>query len=167
MAHSLESTILHAARKRLLNDYPQQIRTCLDSLNDDEVWWRGNESSNAIGNLIVHLCGSNRYYLVSGIAGRELARDRDAEFAERTHIPRDELRNRYDMMVAECETVLGALSPDDMAVETDRTGKPGTTFAQILLHVTHHNAVHMGQIVYATKMLKEGSIKDLWMKMRQ
>jgi uncharacterized damage-inducible protein DinB len=51
-----------------------------------------------------------------------------------------------------------------MSLETDRTGKAGTTFAQILLHVTHHNAVHLGQIVFATKMLKEGAIDDLWRK---
>jgi hypothetical protein len=115
----------------------------------------------------VHLCGSNRYYLVQGIAGREFARDRDAEFTERTHISRADLRRRYDAMVDECDGVLSALTPEDMAVETDRTGKAGTTFAQILLHVTHHNAVHLGQIVFTTKMLKEGAIKDLWRQVRQ
>ena len=52
-----------------------------------------------------------------------------------------------------------------MMATTERTGKL-TTYAQILLHVTHHNAAHMGQIVWVTKMLHAGAIDDLWMKMR-
>jgi uncharacterized damage-inducible protein DinB len=166
MAYSIESTVLHGSRKRLTQDYPLQVRTCLEALSDEQIWWRANEPSNAIGNLVIHLCGSNRYYLVHGIAGRDFARDRDAEFAERTRLPGSELRQRYDAMVAECADVLGALTDADLARETDRTGKAGTTFAQILLHVSHHNAVHMGQIVFATKMLKENAIQDLWMRTR-
>jgi uncharacterized damage-inducible protein DinB len=166
MAHALDSTVLFTTRKRLLQDYPLQIRTCLDALSDDQIWWRANEPSNAIGNLVVHLCGSNRFYLVHGLAGREFNRDRDAEFAERNPLTRAELKGRYDAMVSDCEQVLNGLSDADLARETDRTGKPGTTFAQILLHVSHHNAVHMGQIVFATKLLKEGAIQDLWMKTR-
>jgi uncharacterized damage-inducible protein DinB len=167
MAYSIESTVLHTARKRLVKDYPEQIRTCLDQLSDEEIWWRGNESSNAVGNLILHLCGSNRYYLVSGIAARDFVRDRDREFAERMRLTRSDVRQRYDAMVAECDEILGSLTDADMTNETDRTGKAGTTFAQILLHVTHHNAVHLGQIVFATKLLKEGAIHELWRRVSQ
>jgi uncharacterized damage-inducible protein DinB len=52
-----------------------------------------------------------------------------------------------------------------MMETTDRTGK-ATTYGQILLHVTHHNAAHMGQVVWITKMLHPGALDELWMKSR-
>ena len=61
--------------------------------------------------------------------------------------------------------MLDTITPEQMMETTDRTGKR-TTFAQILLHVTHHNATHMGQIVWVTKMLHPGAIDDIWMKTR-
>ncbi len=61
--------------------------------------------------------------------------------------------------------MLELLTPSQMAQTTERTGRT-TTYAQILLHVTHHNATHMGQAVWITKMLAPGAFDDLWMKMR-
>jgi uncharacterized damage-inducible protein DinB len=48
---------------------------------------------------------------------------------------------------------------------TDRTGK-STTIAALLLHVSHHTAVHMGQIVWITKMRHPGAITELWIRTR-
>lgn len=162
---TVESTLLHNARTRLVSDYPAQVRACLQSLDDGQIWWRPNENANAIGNLVLHLCGSNRHFIGKGIGGLEFARDRTAEFTERTPVPKDELLRRFDEMVAEVDRVLGELDPASLMETTDRTGKT-TTYVQILLHVTQHVAAHMAQIVYATKLLKEGAVDDLWMKTR-
>ena len=40
---------------------------------------------------------------------------------------------------------------------------PQTVLALVLC-TSHHRAVHTGQIVYATKLLTEGSLDELWMK---
>ena len=165
MPYALESTLLHIARTRLLKDYPGQINACLDVLHDDDIWWRPNEQSNAVGNLVLHLSGSNRYYLEQAIGGRDIGRNRDAEFAAREGISRDQVRATWDESVRICETILNGLEPSQMMQATDRTGKE-TTYAQILLHVTHHNAAHMGQIVWITKMRHAGALEELWMKMR-
>ena len=71
----------------------------------------------------------------------------------------------WDASVAATSGVLAKLEPARMAQTTERTGRT-TTVAQILLHVTHHNATHMGQIVWIAKMLAPGAVDDLWMKMR-
>jgi uncharacterized damage-inducible protein DinB len=163
--HTVESTLLHNARTRLASDYPDQIRTCLRALNDEQIWWRPNEKANAIGNLVLHLCGSNRHFIGKGIGGRDFERDRAAEFTSRTPVPKEDLLRQLDDMVSEVDTVLGALDPSRLMEQTDRTGKQ-TTFLQILLHVTQHVAAHMAQIVYATKLLKEGAIEELWMRRR-
>lgn len=165
MTHTLESTLLHLARTRLVKDYPGQIDACLEVLTDEDVWWRPNEQANAVGNLVLHLSGSNRYYLEQVIGGRDTERDRDAEFAARGGYSKAQLKALWDETRLITEGVLNGLEPSQMLQTTERTGKL-TTYAQILLHVTHHNAAHMGQIVWITKMRYAGALDDLWMKMR-
>lgn len=165
MERTLDTTVLHAARARLIKDFPAQIVECLNVLNEDQIWWRPNDRANAIGNLVLHLCGSNRHYIGHCIGGLPFERDRAAEFAERRHIPRAELLRRFQEMVDECDRVLGGLDPASLIQTTDRTGKT-TTLVQIILHVLGHVATHTGQIVYTTKLLKEGAIEELWMRTR-
>jgi hypothetical protein len=85
MERTLDATLLHLVRARLVDDYPAQIGECLDLMDDTDVWWRPDETVNALGNLVLHLAGSNRYYVGYGIGGRETHRDRDAEFAARAN----------------------------------------------------------------------------------
>jgi uncharacterized damage-inducible protein DinB len=165
MDRTLESTLLHITRIRLLQDYPAQINTCLGLLTEDELWWRPHEQANAIGNLLLHLAWSNRYYLEQIIAGRDIGRNRDAEFAARGGFSTAQVREIWDQSVRITDEILNSLDPSQMMQTTDRTGKV-TTYAQLLLHVSHHNATHMGQIVWMTKMLHEGGLKELWMTAR-
>jgi uncharacterized damage-inducible protein DinB len=165
MERDLNATLLHLTRVRLTQDYPAQINACLDVLTDDELWWRPNEQTNAVANLVVHLSWSNRYYFEQAISGRDIGRNRDAEFAARDGLPKSQLVETWRHSLAVVEEVLNGLQPAQMMDATDRTGKP-TTFGQILLHVTHHNAAHMGQIVWITKMLHAGALDELWMKSR-
>ena len=144
MTHTLESTLLHLARTRLVKDYPGQIDACLEVLTDEDVWWRPNEQANAAGNLLLHLAGSNRYYLEQVIGGRDIGRDRDAEFAARSGYSKAQLKAIWEETRLITEGILNGLEPSQMLQTTERTGKL-TTYAQILLHVTHHNAAHMGQ----------------------
>jgi uncharacterized damage-inducible protein DinB len=166
MERTLDATLLHLTRTRMLRDYPGQINACLDLLDDVQIWWRPNEQANAVANLLLHLAGSNRYYLEHVIAGREIARDREQEFAARDGSPKAQIRDVWDRAQRMTDEVLSGLEPSQMVQATDRTGK-ATTYGQILLHVTHHNAAHMGQIVWITKMLHPGALDDIWMKTRK
>jgi uncharacterized damage-inducible protein DinB len=165
IVRTLDSTVLHVVRTRLVTDYPNQIRECVAVLDEAQLWWRPNEQANAIGNLILHLAGSTRFYIAHAIGGAAFNRDRDAEFAAREPVSRPELMRRFDEVWTEVERVLGTLDPARLMETTDRTGK-STTHAQILLHVLGHVATHTGQIVYATKLLKAGAIHELWQKTR-
>jgi uncharacterized damage-inducible protein DinB len=165
MDRTLESTVLHMVKTRLVTDYPAQIHLCLDALSDEQLWWRPNEKSNSIANLVIHLAGSNRYYMGHVILGQDDTRDRDAEFAARGGWSKAELRDAWGDSVAFVSRVLEGFDPKRLMETTERTGKT-TTYTQILLHVSHHNAVHMGQIVYIAKNLNPAAIDDIWMKMR-
>ena len=165
MERDFDSTVLHLTRVRLTQDYPAQIDACLDVLTDEELWWRPNEQTNAVANLVVHLSWSNRYYLEQVIGGRDIGRRREAEFTARDGFHKATLVDTWQHSRRVVEDILNGLRPDQMMEPTDRTGKP-TTYGQILLHVTHHNAAHMGQIVWITKMLHAGALDELWMKSR-
>ena len=161
----VESTVLETSRIRLTHDYPMEIAACLEVLDEEQLWWRPNEAANAVANLILHLAGSNHFYLEHVIAGRELHRDRDAEFAARGTPARAQLIDLWQSSVRSTTSVMDSFAPERLAEITEKTGK-SVTLEQILLHVTHHNAVHVGQILWATKMLREGAIRDLWRRTR-
>jgi len=165
MDRTLESTVLHIVRTRLVQDYPAQINFCLDLLTDDEIWWRPNDQANAVANLVVHLSWSNRYYLEEVIAERSIGRNRDEEFSARGGLTKAQVREIWDHSCRTVEQILNGIDPAQMTQVTDRTGKQ-TTFGQILLHVSHHNATHMGQIVWVTKMLHAGAVNEIWRKVR-
>src|SRR5262245_25661164 len=82
---------LRHARFRLLDDYFVKIAEAIDALDDEQVWRRPNESSNSIGNLLLHLSGNVRQWIISGVGGAEDTRDRASEFAARGTAPKGEL----------------------------------------------------------------------------
>jgi hypothetical protein len=83
-----------------------RIKHCLGQLTDEQVWWRARPSLNSIGNLILHLCGNLRQWVVAGLSGAADHRDRPAEFAERGPIPKEELLRRLEAVVGEARAVL-------------------------------------------------------------
>src|SRR6266702_8297067 len=79
------------SRHHLSEDFLPKIERCLEVLTDEQIWWRANPQSNSIGNLILHLSGNVRQWIVSGLGGAADGRDRPAEFSEHGPIPKDEL----------------------------------------------------------------------------
>ena len=163
MSQTVDTTFLHIARSRLVVHLTGQIRACLDALNDQQIWWRPNEASNSIGNLVLHCAGSTRHYIGHVVGGRDFARDRDAEFAERTPIAKEELRHRLDEAVEEADRVLREFDPAQLLESTERTPKPSTYMQVIGLQLVHY-AAHAGQIAFATKLMKADAIDDIWRK---
>ena len=161
MEPTAERAFLEIARSRLIVHLTGQVRTCLDVLNDQQIWWRANESSNAVGNLVLHCIGSTRHYIGHVVGNRDFVRDRDAEFAERRVIPAAELRARLDLAVAEADDVFAEFDPTRLLEETDRTPQPSTFMRVIGLQLAHY-AAHVGQITFATKLLKADALDDVW-----
>ena len=159
----LSRAVIDEVKDRLGRGFPQQVRACLDALSDEQIWWRPNPGSNSVGNLVLHLCGSTRHFLGRAVGGTDYRRDRPAEFAEKGPVPRETLRALFDETVAETDRVLAALTPDRLLEVTDRAGEPFTVL-NLLLRTSHHWAVHVGQMVYTAKALREGVFDELWMK---
>lgn len=154
---------LDALRVRITRVLPAQIRDCLDLLTDDQIWWRPNEESNSVGNLVLHLSGSLNHYLNRNIGGFPYDRDREAEFAERREIPRDELLSIFNDMVAKAEQTFDALTPDRLGAPSPEP-RQHLLLVQDIVSVAVHLSTHAGQIIWITKMQKGGGLDDLWMK---
>jgi uncharacterized damage-inducible protein DinB len=161
---ALGAAVLVEARQRLVDGFPAQVRACLDRLDDGQVWWRPHAESNAVGNLVLHVCGSSRHFVGRLLGGSGYERHRRAEFAERGPRPRPELLGLFEETVAETGRVLDALDPARLLdVREVPREKPHTVLA-LVLRTSHHWAVHTGQIVLATKALVGGGLDELWTK---
>jgi hypothetical protein len=129
--------VLHR-QGRLLDEYPSQIRGCLDAIEEEDLWWRPHEQANAVGNLILHLAGSNQFYLGHAIGGGADVRDRDAEFAARGGRSKAEVFGVYEDARATVQRVLDTLTPARIVETTNATGR--ANHARILLHVASQRA---------------------------
>lgn len=140
-------------RRRLLEEYLPIIKKCLDDLDDEEIWWREHESDNSIGNLILHLSGNIRQWIITGIGGAEDVRNRLLEFSERRHIQKEELLQIFEHTLAEADRVLKNFDSKKI-LEVRHFQKWDNTCLDAISHIVEHVAQHMGQIIYITKLRK-------------
>src|SRR5260370_14514728 len=92
---------------------PRLIK-CLNLLPEKDIWWRPNPASNSVGNLVLHLSGNVRQWIISGLGEEQDKRDRDPEFAERGPISRRALISLIRVTVAEPSSILDHLSEDSL-----------------------------------------------------
>ncbi len=156
---------LRHARFRLLDDYFVKIAAAIDALDDEQVWRRPNESSNSIGNLLLHLSGNVRQWIISGVGGAEDTRDRASEFAARGSTPKGELIELAQATLDEADAVLAKIEYECAAARSDeplqRVCRPQayeSTVFDAIFHVVEHFSYHTGQIIFAAKWLAEGQV---------
>ena len=145
------------SRYYLAKDYLPKIERSLALLNEEQIWWRSNPQSNSIGNLLLHLSGNVRQWIVVGLGGATDTRDRDAEFAQRNAIPRDELIGRLKQTLHEADETLAALDPARL-LEKVRIQGLEVSVLEAILHVVEHFSMHAGQIIYITKLLSASDL---------
>jgi len=153
----IAKTFIASARSFLSDEYLPKIERCLEQLSDDDVWWRGAEESNSIGNLILHLAGNARQWIVSGVGGALDRRERQQEFDRREGMERARLLGTLRDTLAEVDAVLQSIDPAHLLERRSIQGQD-VTIIQAIFHVVEHFAMHTGQIILLTKMLAK---KDL------
>jgi uncharacterized damage-inducible protein DinB len=156
--NDMGEAFLQQARSLLTDDFMPKIRKCLELLDDGDLWWRADETNNSVGNLILHLCGNVRQWIISGLGGEPDLRQRSREFSERTHVPRSELLARLEETLQEAERVLAAFDSDALLAERTIQGFQNTAL-QAIFHVVEHFSFHTGQIIYITKLRRGVDLK--------
>jgi hypothetical protein len=149
VSQSIGQAYVAEARRRLAAGHAK-IRHCLDQLDDDQVWWRPRTSMNSIANLVLHLCGNLRQWIVSGVGGAADVRDRPAEFAERGLIPKAELLRRLEAAVREADAALAGVAEARLLDVRRIQGFDETVLAAVFDSLSHL-AGHTQEIVHMTR----------------
>ena len=149
---------LDRASAFMLGDYLPKIERCLEKLTDEQIWWRANEESNSIGNLILHLCGNARQWIICGVGGQPDHRNRDSEFEQRDIIARDELLTLLRSTLAEVASTLRSFDPL-LLLEHRKIQGNDVELLYAIFHVTEHFSMHTGQIITLTKMLTASDLR--------
>ncbi len=152
-ATDTSALFLKFSRWKLLEQYWPRLRSCVESLTDEHVWWRPNEASNSIGNLMLHLDGNVRQWMVASFNRLEDHRDRPAEFKQRELIPARTLLDQLGRTIEEASRVLARLTDDDLLAQFEIQGYH-VTGLEAVYQVVEHFGLHYGQITYITKMLR-------------
>jgi hypothetical protein len=148
-AHELDSALL-------------RIKHCLGQLTDDQVWRRSQPSLNSIGNLILHLCGNLRQWVVAGLGGAPDKRNRPAEFAERGSVPKEELVRNLEAVVEEAKRVLAGVDARLLAEPRRIQGFDVTGVVAIFDSVPHFRG-HTQEIVHMTRLQLGDAYTFAWM----
>jgi len=145
-----ENFIQFSANK--LEQLHGRIQDCLARLTPEQLWTRNSENENAPANLVLHLCGNLRQWILSGVAGQPDHRNRDSEFDARGGVPPAELADRLKTTVTEVCGVIRNLPPTRLSERT-KTQNYDVTVLENIYHVVEHFAQHTGQIILLTKLM--------------
>ena len=152
-ATSLQQELIEQSLFRL-NENTPKIEKCLNELTEDDIWKRPNNSSNSVGNIILHLCGNINQYIISSIGGKEDIRKRAEEFSTKGGYSKTELFNKLTITVNEAADIISKCNNVELLRLRIVQGfeKSGVG---IIIQVVEHYSYHAGQIIFWTKLLKD------------
>jgi uncharacterized protein (TIGR01244 family) len=148
---------LESSRYFLNTEYRTKLRAAVEALPPDRLWWRPDELSNSVGNLLLHLNGNVSQWIVRGVGKSDGSRDRAAEFAARSGPQAAVLLGDLDRTLTEVDRILARLTPADLLETRSIQGRDLTVF-EAIYHVVEHFSLHLGQIVMIAKLHAPGSI---------
>jgi uncharacterized damage-inducible protein DinB len=142
---------LQFSRHKLFEQYWPRLSQAVETLSDAQIWWRPNDASNSIGNLILHLNGNVWQWLVASFNRLEDRRDRPAEFNATGDLSAEDLLGRLGQTLDEAAKVLSRLTSEELLATWHIQGYTVSGLAAVY-QVVEHFGLHYGQIVYITKM---------------
>ena len=153
----LSKLIAQEFKRRVFDESFVRIEKCLQMLSDDEIWTKPNDQTNSIGNLVLHLMGNARQYIISGLGGEKDERKRNLEFQMSSRCSTEELRSKMKSLKVELTEVINGLTHEQLT-STFRVQGFEEKGINIAIHVIEHFSYHVGQIALYTKLIKN---KDL------
>jgi uncharacterized damage-inducible protein DinB len=158
MTFDLSARFLERSRHYLGREYPAKIRLAVGAIPPDRLWWRANAASNSVGNLVLHLTGNVRQWIVSGVGGAPDIRVRDEEFSAQGGPDHATLLDGLDAACRDADDVLARLSASSLGEPRTIQGRETTVFAAVY-HVVEHFSGHTGQIILLAKSFTPGSVR--------
>ncbi|MFN6013641.1 MAG: DinB family protein [Flavobacteriales bacterium] len=147
-----KSLLVKEFEERVFNESYERIYKCLSMIDEKDLWRSPNEGIPTIGNMILHLCGNARQWILSGIGGRPDNRDRDQEFIIQSKIKKSELVFLLENLKVNLKQTIREMDPKTIDKKYLIQGFDVTGFS-VLVHVIEHFSYHTGQITTLTKWL--------------
>jgi uncharacterized damage-inducible protein DinB len=149
-----EKFLEYAARR--LQQLKGQIHSCIAQLSEEQMWRRGGEHENSVANLLLHLEGNLRQWILHGVAGQPDVRERDAEFTLTPVVKKAEAWARFSATLEESSAVIAGLAPERLLEVIDP--QPASTWRhatilEAIFKVVGHVEMHAGQIIVLTKQM--------------
>jgi len=148
-AQDVSKALVSGARHQL-DEGLAKIEHCVAQLSDEQLWWRPRPDMNSIANLMLHLAGNLRQWIISGTGGAPDVRDRPGEFAERSGSPKAEVLAKLKDVVSQCDAILARLGPDEL-VARKRIQGFDVTVTDAIFDVVPHFRGHMQEIIHMTR----------------
>ena len=159
---SVTSLFLSFSRMKLLEQYWPRMKQCVESLTDEQVWWRPNEASNSVGNLMLHLNGNVTQWILASFSHGEDKRNRPAEFAAGRGRPalhtKAELIAMLRATVAQAGETIARLTEAELVAMYEIQGF-SVSGLQAVYQVIEHFGLHYGQVLYITKLLRSEDLQ--------
>ena len=151
MSENALSAQFHITTRRELAEALARIVHAVSQLSADDIWWRPFEEQNAIGNIVLHLCGNMGQWLVSGVGGAPDTRDRPGEFSERRQISKAELLAKLAQVVTAADEAIVRCSESELLNVRHVQHGPQTGMAAIF-HSVGHLIGHAQEIIYIARL---------------
>lgn len=139
-----------AEARSCLSEGLQKIEHCVAQLSEGQVWWRPRPEMNSIANLMLHLSGNVRQWIVSGIGGAKDVRNRPGEFADQSRRPKTELLATLKSAVEEADAVLSKLTAAQLLAPKRIQGFDSSVMGAIFSCVPHFRG-HVQEIIHMTR----------------
>jgi uncharacterized damage-inducible protein DinB len=152
------TAFVERSRHYLAFEYPTKIRHCLDVLPSDALWHREDEDSNSVGNLLLHLAGNVRQWIISSVGGAPDTRYRSGEFEAREGADAEALFNALRATLDQADAVIASLTSTSLLERRTIQGRD-VSVLEAVYHVVEHFSLHTGQIILLTKRHAPGRIR--------
>jgi hypothetical protein len=150
MANTVLAQAYLAEAKGQLEESAAKVEHCLAQLSESQLWWRPTPSQNSIGNLVLHLCGNVRQWIISGVGGAPDVRDRPREFAADIRLPKCELQRVLHACIAEAVAALSKADSDTLISSRRIQGFERTGLSAVLHSICHFQG-HTQEIISLTR----------------
>ena len=140
--------------KRVFEESYERIYKCLSMIEERDLWRSPATNIPPIGNMILHMSGNARQWILSGLGGKPDNRDRDQEFVVQSNIKKSELIFLLQTLRVNLRSVLDEMDSSEITAIHSIQGFKVTGFSMIV-HVIEHFSYHTGQITTLTKWLTQ------------
>jgi uncharacterized damage-inducible protein DinB len=146
---------------RRLDQMTKYLVECVKQLSDEQIWQRQGAYENAVGNLMLHLCGNARQWIMHGVGGASDVRVRDREFSAGGGMSGAELIALFEQTMDEAKRVISTVTAERMVERITPQGRD-VSVLEAIYQVVGHVQQHVGQIILVTKQMLESDL-DLTM----